>query len=1498
MDMLNNKKKQLILKTTFFILITFFSLGKTDAQTIKSFTADSLEFVKEMELFLTTARQKEGKSFMKEFTPAFHAGIFSENDKQRIYKTCNLMLQKKMRPFPEFKDYLTAVVNFTETNQTEESYEAWQKILEKIILNSRTKVFTEFLETSEELFRFNILYRSPSVIWASSNDNYQFDYIDGEPLINFPELNLRCFSKGDSSIIYKTKGVYYLNSNNFVGQGGRIDWLRTGIPSDSVYAEINNYEISLKKSFFTIDSVVFYNKYYFQESRMGVLEEKVLANITEENASYPRFQSYEITVAIEDVFEGVDYIGGFYMKGPDVIGSGNEEGDAQLIFYRENKPFLIAKSKAFLIKADRVSSTRSSATIYLEEDSIYHPGLLMRYIERDKQLFLFREDKGISKTPYVNTYHKITMDVEAIYWKIEEPKMDLQYVKNSTSTKAKFESVNFYNDILYQRMQGMSDIHPLIKLRDMANARNTREFSVTDVAVYMRAPKSQIIPLLLQLSYLNFLKYNDDNETVLIYDKVYDYISARAKRIDYDVIDFRSEMKTKEPNATINLLNFDLTMRGVETIFLSDSQNVYIKPAREIITMKKNRDFEFGGRVRAGYFDYYGKEFSFDYDNFKINLINVDSMSVRVTLGEKDIYGNEKTRRLSTVLEDIEGEVLIDNPANKSGLKDFPQYPIFKSFKESFVYYDRAEIQDKAYSRDKFYFKVYPYEIDSINSLTNEQIRFDGLFVSADIFPEFEETLTLQPDFSLGFVRKTPPEGFPIYGGKAVFKNDINLSHKGLKGDGPIEYLTSTSISNDFTFLPDKIVATAQRFDNIEDGNPEVPLVEGIDVDFEFQPYNDILRVSKKDNAIDLFRKKEAQAHNDVFLTPEGLSGKGKVTFEEAIMQANKYTYKKMDIFSDTADFSLSTIDTDVFAFKTTNIQAHIDFVKRLGKFKSNKGASKVEFPANQYETYIDEFTWYMDKEEVDLTSTEGQSKPDPYNEGLDLKGSEFISTHPKQDSLSFMAPKAKYDIKQSIITAQDVQYINVADAMIFPDSGLVIIYKKARMETLENAKIIANYVTKYHNLYNATVDISGKRKYEGKGNYTYKDNKGEETELYFSRVYADTAGQTIGNGEIPDSLEFKFSDQFEYYGKVDLRATNQHLTFDGVTRIAHNCDIDRSWLRFKNEIDPNNILIPIEDEKLSNENNTKVHLGLLFKGDSVGMHTAFISAPQTPKPDVIATSRGYLKYDNSRKEYRVSSLDKLNEFNLSGNYASLNIDSCNFYAEGALDLGVDLGNIKVKPFGNVKQNLINKEVKMDMIAHLNFFFEDNILDKMADKIAESPSEGINYANPTYEKGLRDMLGKEEADKIISQLNLYGTLRRLPQSLRHTMVLTNLNFDWDHDTKAYYTTGKIGIASINKTQVNKMVNGNIRILRKRGSDILDMYFEIEGGTWYYFNYQRNLLQVLSSDESFNTAVKELKGKKRKYDNQRGEAPFRFIISTESKKRNFLRTLESMEDDEE
>ena len=111
-----------------------------------------------------------------------------------------------------------------------------------------------------------------------------------------------------------------------------------------------------------------------------------------------------------------------------------------------------------------------------------------------------------------------------------------------------------------------------------------------------------------------------------------------------------------------------------------------------------------------------------------------------------------------------------------------------------------------------FSFHLDTFEIDSLESFSGKGLRFPGTFESADIFPVFPDTLTMMDDYSLGFERETPVEGFPLYGGKAKYNNKIYLSNEGLIGDGVLEYLTSTTKSNEIYFFPDSIALFTQEF--------------------------------------------------------------------------------------------------------------------------------------------------------------------------------------------------------------------------------------------------------------------------------------------------------------------------------------------------------------------------------------------------------------------------------------------------------------------------------------------------------------------------------------------------------------------------------------------------------------------------------------------------------------------------------------------------------------
>ncbi len=1479
------------------------------SQAVKSFTHDSLKIIEELSTFFDFANKKEGKDFIEnEFRKYWindkkgKGYAFTPEQREFVYRTCNNMMKRKYRPYPEFKSFLKTLMNYYDNKVSANTWTEWQKALEKLMEKGNNKKVSNMLEVFEYMFEGNILFRSNAIEWSASNPNYTIAY-DSLPRVTWTQLDLIGAVKADSIIIYNTSGVFYPTEDKWLGKMGKVNWVRTGLDENTVYAELRKYNISLRQPNYESDSVTFYNKVYFTKPLIGKLTDKAVVDAKPESSQFPKFTSYTKRFKISGLAGGsVDFDGGFSMNGNKFVGSGSKDEDAILIFKRNNKKFLVAASKGFIFKKNSISSQEASITMYLDGDSIYHPGLQLQLETEKKNLTLIRTDMGINKSPYYNTFHNIDMYVEEINWRLDSAYMNMKTLVGATDGAADFESNNYFRESRFNALMGMDEIHPLTILKDFSTKNgNIREFSGKALGSYMKYDLIQIQPWLVTLATQGFLIYDIEADKVILKERVFDYIWNRAKKKDYDVLAIHSQVQGGTNNAIMNLLNYDLRIFGVDKIFLSDSQNVFIYPLKREILLKKNRNFNFAGYVHAGLFDFYGKDFSFEYDKFKVNLNNIDSL--RMSVLEKTADG-KKVTRIKTVVENITGDLLIDDMGNKSGLKskDYPGYPVFNSKKNAFVYYDKRSIQRGVYKRDNFYFKLDPFTIDSLDNFTMEGLALNGDFVSAGIFPQMRETLKVQRDYSLGFVKQTPTDGFALYGDKGNFNTTLRLSNKGLQGDGTIKFLTSTTHSNDIYFYPDSTNANADTF-NLK-GWPKGSKVEFPDVSADtayvhFMPKKDFMQIYKVDKPLKMFGG-QADMHGRLDLRPKGLTGKGRIDFSSAEMIANKIDFKNMIFDSDTADFKLKSLQEGLAAFSTLNVKAHVDLVKREGDFISNGKGSIVRFDVNQYICYMDRFKWLMDRSEIELSSAGTTTKPPPgdnVESAIDFEGPEFISIHPKQDSLRFYAPRARFDLKNFIISAKEVKWINVADARIYPDSGNVTILKKAEMKTLTNAKIIANSVTKYHTLYEVNANVFARKSYSASGKYDYTDENKKKQTIFFSSISVDTTGQTFADADIKDTSKFMLSPNFSFKGGVKLRAVNQFLLFDGLCSIQHACNvISKSWFRFSAQINPEKIMIPVGQDIYDGEDR-RLAAAIMSTVDSNAIYTAFMSKRYAKNDVEVLASEGFLFFDKVTREYRIASKEKLTERNLTGQFLSLDANSCMVYGEGKINLGSDLGQVKLNSVGTALHNLNTDSASFDLMVLMDFFFDNGAMEKMAESLngcAGAPA--VNFGRSVYEKGLREFLGKDKADKLIAEINLYGKFKKFPDELEKAIFLTDLKMRWSPKTKSYISSGKIGIGNIQKYQVNKLFEGHMELKRKRSGDELSLYIECDAGAWYYFNYTNGLMQALSSKDEFNNVIKELKPEKRQMDVPKGEKQYQFSLSTKAKKDLFIKKMKQQAED--
>ena len=72
-------------------------------------------------------------------------------------------------------------------------------------------------------------------------------------------------------------------------------------------------------------------------------------------------------------------------------------------------------------------------------------------------------------------------------------------------------------------------------------------------------------------------------------------------------------------------------------------------------------------------------------------------------------------------------------------LKMLAQFPVFTNRSNAYVYWSKGSIVHGVYSKDKFFYTLNPFTIQSLDVLATNDLKFAGTLTSAGIFPEITE---------------------------------------------------------------------------------------------------------------------------------------------------------------------------------------------------------------------------------------------------------------------------------------------------------------------------------------------------------------------------------------------------------------------------------------------------------------------------------------------------------------------------------------------------------------------------------------------------------------------------------------------------------------------------------------------------------------------------------------------------------------------------------------
>ena len=1473
----------MIKKILFPLAVILFFASSVWSQKENVFPEERPAFLKEFEEFFTKRKSKQMKEFFEDFEDYFNASITDE-EFSFFRDVCNEMLAKKMSANPYFKNYLSVVLAIKQNETDGAKLNEWNAITHtmlKAIENRKLKPYKDYLKFSESFYAKKALrWSKQGMKWYYESENYLMDIEEGVPFVEFEKLNLIGTRGKDSVVILETTGQYFPTQEKWKGSGGKVTWEK--LDQKDVYCILNKYEIEGKKSLYSAKNVkLIYPSLFPGEEIEGDFEDKVVVRNKSREGSYPRFSSYDKILKINGIGEGIEYTGGFRLEGNTVYGSGDKENPAKIEVRNGGKLSFRATTQLFKIrKSERIAGEQVRVTLFFDQDSIYHPSVNLKYDITTKDLNLSRGKRGSDRNPFFDSYHQVNINADKVDWNLVNDSLLIgkkQFGIGNGKDEVTFESLKYYDEKYLMRIQNISDVNPIVSLKVLSDELGLREIEARDYALKLnpRFDTPNIESLLYEFVASGFVDYDREKEIIYVKDKIFHYADAMAKKTDYDAIKLVS-VSDKEANAVFSMKDRSLTANNVVDLEISKLQKVAIKPGNKSITMKKNRDMDFNGKVFAGFSTLEGKDFHFDYEKYAIELDSVRYFDLFVPTEAKDENGRPISISIASRIEHTNGVLLIDAPDNKSGANDIDLFPSFNTKDYSYVYYDNRIIHDGVYKRDSFYFKLDKFSFNSLDNFTKNDIHFKGNLVSAEIFPDIKETLLLQEeDQSLGFTTQTPSEGLPTYQGIGNYKGEIHMSNKGMLGKGTITYLTSSTDSEDILFKPKQMTATARLFDLEEDrkGAVEVPQAHGEEVAIDWRPYSDSMYITtKKDKPFELFKDNDHNILGSLILTPDGLRGNGQMKWTKGGLSSELIKFGAYSADSDTSTLTINAVGASELALSTSNVNSQLDFDKQTGHVEANKKGNFTDLPYNQYKTSLTTFDWDMANDAVTFKTTPGEL------------GS-FVATGKNRDSLHFDGENAFYDLKSNELKIDGVPEIKTCDAIIYTDDGKLEIFKGGEMSTLENCKIVCDTTTKNHVINRATVDIEGKKSYKAKGFYEY-NIKGREQEIQFDNIVGKRYGKgkrsekktrTTAKGEVLESDNFYIDLKTEFRGEITLTGDKKPLDFNGFARLDSDKMRDREWFSINSEGDKNDLVIGFDEPK--NYEGYKLYTGLYLSKESAYLYPRVMMPKYLRKDRTIIEAKGLFKLDEVRDEFIFGDTLKILKNAKKGSKVTFSNRDGSFKAEGKLNIGDQLKYIKIDAAGEARSMFpsaqdstirgpFGYQVEADMMAGIKSFIPGNMLDFIIQDIKSSSfdARGVDYTDAAfYEKALSEYIADTTLlDKTVARMRTEYKLGIPKKHNPYSFLFGKMPMKWDPDYQSFVTKkDQIGLISIAGEEVNVTIKAFIEFkMPSNGDDRLYIYLKSPSDTYYFFGYKGGILNVVSNNTKFNDIVINAKKKDR------------------------------------
>jgi hypothetical protein len=1057
-----------------------------------------------------------------------------------------------------------------------------------------------------------------------------------------------------------------------------------------------------------------------------------------------------------------------------------------------------------------------------------------------------------------------------------------------------------------------SEFKPTVAARTAPKPSNRNIITVDKVlkAYKQTQYKRGFVDALMKMDAAGYVHYDRQEETIVIQPKLRTWARAAWKLKDFDVIQLVS--KTKAPNNfLLDVKNKYIQANGVESFILSDSQMVTVRPQENYVLVGKNRDLRFGGLVYAGKLNLYGKgtdKFRFDYKGFNIKTAQLDS--VKFAPRRDRNFDPNKNPRLTKALEQLKiegvnGAVYINKPKNKSGKQVNKMYPTFDCYTNAFVFWNQSGIQKGLYDRKRLHFALDPFLLDSLENFIIDNLEFPGEFYCSDIVPAFRDTLKPVADNTYG-IREYFADGIDLYKKKGRFRNELVMDGYGLHGKGEVDFLSTTALSDTFTFHFDSVMAVTKVFfmkDSTINGT-FYPAIQAGQMKYKWYPQKDLLELETLKEPL-IVHNGLASFRGKVRISSKGAIGSGLMVMKlaqivsDSINLSDPQMVTRQSIFrvalaNDSTKFHLEVTDAEVAADLKTNTYSFVT---------AEPGKAKVIFPQHKYESSLARGSYKEADAQIVLEAKYPEKK---YNV--------LRSTDPGQAGLEFAADGARYSLGSMRISAWGVDSILVADAILYPDKDSVFIKKNGFLDQFNNARLVADTARRYHEITEATLNVQSKKQFGGTGTYPYRTIGVAKQPVALTKIGVSVDGHTFAKGVIKEDQNFFISNKIYFRDSIEIRGQDRLVGFKGFVKIQANSSfLANAWFKFAEpNVNPDSVYIPIKDPK--NRAGQPLSVGVHYDGARRQFYSYFFRTKRARTDKDVLVAQGYLTWNQENREFNIGPLEKLSGKALRGQVMSYDDELNIMTSRGWLDFPYFFNADEqptIETAGKWRHDDNNKTVITDLVMKLDIPVLPptsaalGILHRQFNLVGLNANE-IDFKERQTQESIAEFLDRndtlthnepatKEFLKVVERSEGMVGMIKLAQQLPATFMFTNLKFNYSDEQRGFWCFTPVGVVGIGGRVLNKMMDSKIEYRLGRRlpsgvsvSDTCRIYLQFDDNTWVYYDIRNTEVRTVSSETQYNDAI-EKEAEQNEKKNEKNKKEFMTLVKIpEAEKQQYVR----------